>query len=201
MTEADRPRYHHGDLRAALLAAAEDELAEAGIEGFSLRRVAKRAGVSHAAPAHHFGDADGLLTAMAAEGFRLFLETQARCEARATPDPRAQLRAAGLGYVTFARAHPALFRLMFSSQRPDFADPDLDRWAGRGFDHLVDQVSAVVGRPALASPADHPHIVAVWALAHGIADLLVSGRLHMFAGLPETELETTILAMIDRAIA
>lgn len=57
--------YHHGDLRAALLHAAEEELAERGMEAFSLRSVAKRAGVSHAAPAHHFGDAQGLLTALA----------------------------------------------------------------------------------------------------------------------------------------
>eukprot|EP01036_Dinobryon_divergens_P003443 gene3443-4542_t len=58
---AEGRSYHHGDLRAALLAAAEDELAARGVEGFSLRQVAKRAGVSHAAPAHHFGDAAGLL--------------------------------------------------------------------------------------------------------------------------------------------
>ena len=65
--------YHHGDLAAALLAAAEAELAEKGVEAFSLRSVAKRAGVSHAAPAHHFGDATGVLTALATEGFRRFL--------------------------------------------------------------------------------------------------------------------------------
>ena len=63
-----QPQYHHGDLRAALLRAAEAELNEAGIEAFSLRRVAKRAGVSHAAPAHHFRDVRGLLTALSAEG-------------------------------------------------------------------------------------------------------------------------------------
>jgi AcrR family transcriptional regulator len=65
--------YHHGDLRAALLAAGEAVLTETGVEGFSLRLVAKRVGVSHSAPAHHFGDAQGLLTALAAEGFRRFL--------------------------------------------------------------------------------------------------------------------------------
>ena len=64
--------YHHGDLRAALLRAAEVELSERGVEGFTLRGCARRAGVSHAAPAHHFGDADGLLTALAAEGFARF---------------------------------------------------------------------------------------------------------------------------------
>ena len=116
MDDDDRkPPYHHGDLRAALLAAAEVELAEAGIEAFSLRQVARRAGVSHAAPTHHFGDGQGLLTALAAEGYRRLLATQAAHEARAAPDARAQLVAAGVGYVDFAMTSPALFRLLFGS--------------------------------------------------------------------------------------
>ncbi|MGL5012504.1 MAG: TetR/AcrR family transcriptional regulator, partial [Paracoccaceae bacterium] len=117
--------YHHGDLRAALLAAAEAELADHGIEAFSLRQVAKRAGVSHAAPAHHFGDANGLLTALAAEGFRQFAAAQAAREAQADKAPRAQMIAAGLGYVDFAMARPALFRLMHASDRPAYDTPEL----------------------------------------------------------------------------
>ena len=89
--------YHHGDLATALLAAAEAELTEKGVEAFSLRQVAKRAGVSHAAPAHHFGDANGVLTALAAHGFAEFLATQHAFEARALKTPRDQLIAAGLG--------------------------------------------------------------------------------------------------------
>ena len=65
--------YHHGDLRAALLAAGEEVLEESGVAGFSLRHVARRVGVSHSAPAHHFGDAQGLLAALATDGFRRFL--------------------------------------------------------------------------------------------------------------------------------
>ena len=90
---------------------------------FSLRSVAKRASVSHAAPAHHFSDTGGLLTALATEGFRRFLETQAAREGQAACEPSAQLLAAGLGYVDFALARPALFRLMFGSDRADFGDP------------------------------------------------------------------------------
>ncbi len=110
----DKP-YHHGDLRAALLAAGEAELTEKGVEGFSLRAVAKRAGVSHAAPAHHFGDVGGLLTALAAEGFRRF---QATLDAREAGigDPRERAVAAGLGYMEFAMARPALFRLVFAGR-------------------------------------------------------------------------------------
>ena len=189
---AARP-YHHGDLRAALLAAAEDELAERGVEGFSLRQVAKRAGVSHAAPAHHFGDAQGLLTALAAEGFRQFLAAQAAREAMAAPDAGEQLVAAGLGYVDFAMTRPALFRLLWQSERPDFTDADLGQAARAAFQHLVDQVAAAGGD----STADEG---AVWAMAHGLADLLAAGRLESMLTLPGETREAMIANILRRAL-
>lgn len=185
--------YHHGDLRAALLAAAEDELAERGVEGFSLRQVAKRAGVSHAAPAHHFGDAAGLLTALAAEGFRQFLAAQAAREARAAPDPASQLVAAGLGYVDFAMARPALFRLLWQSERPDFGNADLGQAARAAFQHLVDQVMAAGGR----STADE---AAVWAMAHGLADLLASGRLESVGSMTGEARDEMVAGIIRRVL-
>lgn len=186
-------RYHHGDLRAALLAAAEEELAERGMEGFSLRQVAKRAGVSHAAPAHHFGDVQGLLTALAAEGFRQFLAAQAAREAVAPPDAGEQLVAAGLGYVDFAIARPALFRLLWQSERPDFRDADLGQAARAAFQHMVDQVAAAGGR----CTADE---AAVWAMAHGLADLLAAGRLEAMLTLPADRRETMIADILRRAL-
>ena len=102
---AGKTSYHHGDLRNALLAAAEVELTEKGIEGFSLRGVAKRAGVSHAAPAHHFRDterhADGTCR------HRLGTPDSRACmrrQAEADGTPRAQFIASGVGYVEFALA-------------------------------------------------------------------------------------------------
>ncbi len=189
------PRYHHGDLRAALLRAAEEELAERGIEGFSLRGVARRVGVSHAAPAHHFADTDALLTALAAEGFQRFLATQRGRQAGAPADPRAQLIAAGQGYVAFAAAHPALFRLMFASRRADFDDPALAAAAGAAYDHLVAGVAAATGGPG-APPAD---VMAVWAMAHGIADLANSGRLSLVA--PDAGGEAMVTEALGRALA
>lgn len=189
---AGRP-YHHGDLRAALLAAAEAELAERGVEGFSLRQVARRAGVSHAAPAHHFGDVQGLLTALAAEGFRQFLAAQAAREAQAADDPAEQLVAAGLGYVDFALARPALFRLLWQSARPDFCDPDLGGAARAAFQHLVDQVTAAGGR----STADE---AAAWAVAHGMADLLASGRLEAVGSLSPEARDAMITAVMRRVL-
>ena len=190
MTDDPRP-YHHGDLYAALLAAAEAELTQKGIEAFSLRAVAKRAGVSHAAPAHHFKDVTGLLTALAAEGFRAFLATQKVREAFQST-PRARLEAAGLGYVDFALARPALFRLIFSSKRPDFDDPALCAAADAAYHHLVDLVAALGGTPT--------DVMAVWSLAHGAADLMAGGRLQALDTLPPAAREEVLRAMLGRVL-
>lgn len=170
MKEA-RDSYHHGDLRGALLAAAEAELSDAGIEAFSLRKVARRAGVSHAAPAHHFGDTAGLLAALAAEGYRRFRATLIAHEAAAPAgDARARLVESGLGYLAFARANPALFRLMFASAKPRADDPELCAAGGAAYDHLVQTVEALGPDPSRLGP------VAAWALVHGLAELLIAGR-------------------------
>jgi len=195
-----RTQYHHGDLRAALLRAAEEELARTGIEGFSLRAVAKRAGVSHAAPAHHFGDVKGLLTALAAEGFRRFLETQKQVMAQSAPDPRSQLAAAGLGYVRFAQASPALFRLIFSSDRPEFSNEELAHASGESYDMLVRQVHAATGRDPNFDPQALQDLQAVWATAHGLADLLAAGRLKQLAAMPQDKREAEILKIVVRGL-
>ncbi len=199
MDAAPDPRpYHHGDLRPALLASAEIELAEHGSETFSLRAVARRAGVSHAAPAHHFRDTAGLLTALAAEGFRRFVDTQKARQAAASPAPLDQLLAAGLGYVDFALEHPAIFRLMFASARPDFADPALAAASEAAFAHLTAGIAAVSG----ALPADDPAVMAdataAWAIAHGLADLLQAGRLKVLGQLPPAARDAALAGIIAR---
>jgi AcrR family transcriptional regulator len=198
--ESARP-YHHGDLRAALLAAAEAELAETGIERFSLRSVAKRAGVSHAAPAHHFGDTRGLLTALAAEGFTRFLATQHAREARAPRVPADLVVAAGLGYVEFAIAHSALFRLMFASERPDFADPALQAAARAAYAHLLEGIGELRGRDPVGDPAGMTDVAAAWATVHGLADLLQAGRISYLQSLPDADREATMATIIRRALA
>lgn len=187
---ADRP-YHHGDLRAALLLAAEAELAARGIEAFSLRAVAKRAGVSHAAPAHHFHDVTGLLTALAAAGFAGFLDHM-RARTKATAPAAERLMAAGLGYVDFALARPALFRLIFSSKRPDFCDPVLGAAADAAFAHLVDLVAALGG--------NQTDVHAIWATAHGAADLLAGGRLKAVDALPPEARDAVLRTILARVM-
>jgi len=190
----EKPRYHHGALHDALLAAAEAELAETGLEAFSLRRVARRAGVSHAAPAHHFGDVGGLLTALAAEGFRQFIAAMTSHQARAPQDPKAQIVAAGLGYIAFATERPALFRLIFSSDRPDFGAPDLAAGSAQAYEHLSRLVGARTGGE---DPVD---IAAVWAMAHGLADLMAAGRMDMIRHLAPANRERAFAGILARSI-
>lgn len=111
-SRAARP-YHHGSLRSTILEAAIDYIAEYGPASLSLRELARRAGVSHAAPAHHFGNKTGVFTAIATEGFRLVAETT-----QATEGPSA-MGAAGSAYLRFAVSHPAHFMIM---SRPDLYD-------------------------------------------------------------------------------
>jgi AcrR family transcriptional regulator len=114
--------YHHGDLRRTLLAVAAEAVAATGPASLSLRDLARRAGVSHAAPAHHFGDKAGLLTALAAEGYEVLADALADARERT-----GSLLEIGVAYVRFAVEHRAHFEVMF---RPDLYradDPDLAR--------------------------------------------------------------------------
>jgi len=191
--------YHHGDLRQALLAAAELELTEKGVEGFTLRGCAKRAGVSHAAPAHHFRDANALLTALAVEGFVRFSKAIRDRQDAALNGARGALILAGLGYIDFARANPALFRLMFSSSRPDFEQGILRNSASAAFDILVEAVAASTNAASMAE-AGMQDVAAAWAVAHGLADLLLSGRLLFLGPLEGAEGDRILAGILQRAL-
>lgn len=194
--------YHHGDLRAALLKSAEMEISDKGIEAFSLRGVAKRTGVSHAAPSHHFGDARGLLTALATVGFQRLLGAQEKRQRLAPSDPGAQLAASGLGYIDFAIENPALFRLMFSSERPDTANSTLEVTSGGAFDKLLRQVHNMGGVDTYSDPASMANVMATWAMVHGLADLLIgtaSSLTNYFDNMSKLDREAVLSDMILRA--
>ncbi|MEM1197190.1 MAG: TetR/AcrR family transcriptional regulator [Pseudomonadota bacterium] len=187
----------------ALLEAAEAELSIKGVEAFSLRSVAKRAGVSHGAPAHHFGDAAGLLTQLAAKGYARFLETQEACQRKSDKNPEAQLAASGLGYIEFAIANSALFKLMFTSERTDRQDPALAQGADAAFEKLVHDVSVVLGRDPHEDHTAMSDVMSAWVIAHGLADLMVAQRFERiasFAGMSKPEREALFSDMILRAI-
>lgn len=160
--------YHHGDLRAALLDAAEQVVAERGIDGFSLRECARRAGVSPAAPAHHFGDARGLLTALATRAFAALSDSLAASPA--SKDAVADLHALGAAYVAFAFARPALFDLMWRRARLDGDDPALIAAADAAFDPLAGAVARVTG-----GAPDRADVLAAWSMVHGYARLALDG--------------------------
>ncbi len=168
--DGTRP-YHHGDLPASLLQAALAILEQDGIAGLTLRAVARRAGVSHMAPAHHFGDLGGLLSELAALGFRRF---GAALGEAAGQD---RLDAMGEAYVAFARTNPALFQLMFRSERLDPARPALAEALAHASDLLTRTAGGFVAgreRPTLAQVAA---AVRAWSMVHGYAMLLLDGRL------------------------
>lgn len=194
-----RGSYHHGDLRDALLRAAESELAEKGVEAFSLRGCAKRAGVSHAAPAHHFRTADDLLTALAGVGFgRLVAAMRRRAEA-AVPEPEARLTAIGLGYIDFAQANPALFKLMFGSDRPARDDSALRESGDAAFQTLVDAITDVRGDAPFLSDAGVQHLCAAWAVVHGLAHLLIERKMPFLDSVPAEARPAMLAAIIARA--
>lgn len=197
-------QYHHGNLRQALLVAGEAELAEKGVEGFTLRGCAKRAGVSHAAPAYHFKDAGALLTALAAEGFRRFMAAMRARQAQAPGEPLAQLLALGLGYVDFALANPSLFRLMFSSVHPDPTDQDFHTVSKESFELLVAAIARLHGHDPTSDPTSDPELTTdltvAWSVVHGLANLLLAGRLPFLSELPPEKREATVREVILRAI-
>ncbi|MFI5801480.1 TetR/AcrR family transcriptional regulator [Streptomyces sp. NPDC051561] len=163
--------YHHGDLRRSLLSTAVEVIRSDGVAAISLRDLARRAEVSHAAPAHHFKDKAGLLTAIATEGFELLA---AALDATPTDSPH-RLRELGVGYVEFALAHPAHFEVMFQARLLHSDAPELTAAKERaslalrsGVENPTDRTSASDTRRAG---------LAAWSLAHGFATLQLSGSL------------------------
>ncbi len=195
-----RATYHHGDLRRALLVAAEAELIEKGIEGFTLRGVARRAGVSHAAPAHHFKDTAAMLTALAAVAAERLTATMTRRRDAARDDPRSRFVASGTGYIDFALEHPALFMLLFGSGRPDSDDPDLVRHAGAAFANLVDGIAAIKGNDPLGGAEGRLDVAAAWSLVHGIASLLVAGRMKFLRPALDADRDAVLARLVERIL-
>jgi AcrR family transcriptional regulator len=171
-------RYHHGDLRSALLAAALAVIGEVGPRGLTIREVARRAGVSHAAPYRHFGDRDELVLAVAEQGFTLLQQTMEQRRAEAAPDPVSQFAASGFAYVEFALRHPDHYRIMFSGNL-------LSRSGQYSLQHtsegaLQDMIGSIrqCQDLGIVRPGDAVHqALAVWSLIHGFVSLVNDRRL------------------------
>lgn len=155
--------YHHGDLRRTLLAETASAIAEDGVAKLSMRALAKRAGVSNAAPTYHFGDKSGLLTALAAEGYDRL------AEAMSGVDEGGGLVDRGVAYVEFALACPSHFTVMFQPRLLHDDDAELTAARQRAWAALS------VGVATTRSGPDSDFGVAAWSLVHGYATLVLSG--------------------------
>jgi len=176
--------YHHGNLRASLLEAADAVLAERGVHGLTLRDVARAAGVSHGAPYHHYASLNELLAAVAERGFVIL--GNAMAEAVAVPDTSERLLRVAQAYVDCARAHPERFRLMFGPLLASKDEhPALKDAAQRAFGFVL----------SAANAHDKKHgaslALAGWSLAHGLSHLMIDGA---FEGLPMKQQNPDTLA-------
>lgn len=168
-TSGNAPRYHHGDLRRALVEAGLALLAEKGAPGLGLRELARAVGVSPAAPYRHFADRKALLEAVAAEGFGRFVAAMA--EARQSVFEDEQLAAMAFAYVRFALDQPPLFRLMFSSELRPYRDPELRTNA----DAAYASIAVAAAREDRTAPAEVA--VTCWSFVHGLAMLLLEEQI------------------------
>ncbi|MBR1199102.1 WHG domain-containing protein [Bradyrhizobium sp. AUGA SZCCT0240] len=196
--------YHHGDLREALLQAAERVLERDGLAGLTLRAVAREAGVSHAAPTHHFGDLTGLVSELAAIGFRMFNEAMVAAGNSET-HPMMKGLASAKAYVAYAQAHPGMYGVMFRSARLDYSRPSLHEASDAAFAGLTRGVGASRHEqiPQDGLSLDQAAAIArAWSLVHGFTTLLLDGRLTgILERLPEgTSADQLLDAMLRGSV-
>ena len=184
--------YHHGNLRSALIEAGLAALEKTESGDVSLRALARDIGVSANAAYRHFEDKDALLSALAAEGFRRFDAGQTAA-IQSHSDRLAARRATGRAYIDFARANPALFRLMFGHFLHGKVDDDLRQAAMVAFQSLLAASALETG----ADTSDERTLrmaIMRWGLVHGLSHLMLDGQLDFFSGDP-SELIDDVLAM------
>ena len=195
-----RQRYHHGNLREALINAALKLIGEKGPAGFTFAEAARSAGVSAAAPYRHFRDRDDLMADVACRGFEQLADALATAWNDGTPDPLTAFDRIGRAYLTFARAEPAYYAAMFESQVPPDASPALVNANDEAFGvfrHAADTVCMQLpasGRPPALMVALH-----VWSVAHGIASLFARGDMarRKLPMPPEELLEAAVLLYLQ----
>lgn len=197
-----RASYHHGDLREALLAAAERVISRGGLEAFTLRACAREAGVSHAAPAHHFKDLASLRSALVTQAFERLSAFMDRYALEAAPDPRVMLPAICLAYIDFALRHPGLYRLMFRFEAMDATDAVLVKSTQACHARLTRAVRVFleVDRPDVDAEQVQELSALAWSLIHGFASLAMEGRFADLGLLGGNSDEPDMLAFAGRVL-
>ncbi len=171
-------KYHHGDLENALIQAGVEILSKEGIEGLSLRKVAKRVGVSYAAPYAHFKDRQALVAAISTEGFKKLYKALDAAVSKHVDDPRQQLVEAARAYVKFAMTNTDIFKIMFSGvlekekEYPSFVEA-----SRKTFGKVVEIVQACQNAGILSSTSPELMAVSIWGQVHGIISLALEGQI------------------------
>jgi AcrR family transcriptional regulator len=192
-------RYHHGDLRRALLDAALAIVEQAGPGALSLRELARTAGVSHAAPYRHFPSREALLVALGVEGFR-GLDAEMQAAVGDERDPIHRLVAHGVAYVRYAVAHPGHFKVMFGSElHGGVKDAELATASEPTLRALVDCIAAAQAEGAVRDGDPRALSVGAWATVHGLALLLVDRQLAPLVEEP-ISVESLARATIDGVV-
>lgn len=179
-TAPARPgRYHHGDLRQALIDEALAMIGESGLEALTIRALARRVGVSHAAPAHHFASKADLIGVLAAEGFRRLADAMERAAAE-VDTPVERLLAIGQGYLRFARDNPSHFRVIFQHDADTSDAIKLADAESRAYNVLRETCAEALasrGRPP-GEPELQALTATAWGLVHGLATLWLDGPMR-----------------------
>jgi AcrR family transcriptional regulator len=197
-----KQKYHHGDLKNALVQAGLELLAEQGVEALSLRQVAGRAGVSHSAPYAHFADKQALIAAISTEGFRRLYECISQSATVEGISARDALLEAACAYTQFAIDSPALFKLMFSgSLENESAYSDFVHLSRLNFQLLQELVQNAQAAGVLRPGPTEVMAISIWSLAHGFTALLLERQIshHILEKMSRVELLHQVLEQVMTA--
>ncbi|MGE0280475.1 MAG: TetR/AcrR family transcriptional regulator [Rhizobiaceae bacterium] len=192
MQETEKRPYHHGGLRQAVIDTAMGMLVENDDWQFTLREIARRAGVSHAAPYKHFPDKGALLAEIALIGFDRLRETFLEADSRSADDLPRAFAAKGRAYIEFGRQNPALYRLMFGGELSKAENVHLNKRALGAFDTLIDLLERGQAAGFIRKRPVRGQATAVWAQLHGLTMLMLDGMLR-----PEKVGENAIEAALE----
>jgi AcrR family transcriptional regulator len=192
--------YHHGNLKQALLEASLDLIRKSGPGAFTLREVARRAGVSHNAPYRHFRDKEELLAALAAEGFDRLTAAMTQA-AKPASDAMDRFRLSGRGYVQFALRYPQHFAVMFDVPWRYESYPQMHEAGERAFGTLVRYVEACQAEGILPPGDARPFALLAWSMVHGVAKLAISGRLPLPKPVDVLDFTDAATAALARGLA
>ncbi len=180
--------YHHGDLRTALIEAALEIIDEIGPQGLTIRKVAHRAGVSHAAPYRHFPDKDDLILAVVERGFELLDEEMERARTAAGSDPIAQFAASGEAYLDFAMSYPAYYRVMFSGDLlASKGNEALRHTSEASFVRMIDDLRMAQDLGLVRRGDPTLQAISIVSTVHGFVSLANDNRLNHVYGEQYTE--------------